>query len=286
MSELTVVIPVYNRRAVVGRAIESVLDQRMSDFELVVVDDGSDDGTLEHVQSYRDSRIRVVSQQNAGVCAARNAGIAASTGRYVLWLDSDDEAAPEWLSFHRSAFESGADLASSSARLLWPDGSEELVAPEPGDDAFGRVPALMLAGAVGIRRELLIEVGAFRDGLRFREHTDLALRLGGRMIADAFRTVTTEASLVTLHRQRRGYDPVIQYDSAMTLLRHDRQHLERSRRQLGTYYAIAGVAAGRLGRRSEARHLLAEAIRADPTFPKHYGRLARTMIARSSTSRP
>jgi len=88
---VSVVLPVYNRESVVKRAIDSVLNQSYSSLELLVVDDGSTDGTVERVRSVSDERLRlIVHPKNRGANAARNTGIEAATGRYVAFMDSDD----------------------------------------------------------------------------------------------------------------------------------------------------------------------------------------------------
>ena len=94
---VSVIIPTYNRAHLVGRAIQSVLDQTYKDFELIVVDDGSNDNTEYIIKEFqkKDERIKYVAyKKNKGGSAARNAGIKSSKGEYIAFLDSDDE----WLS--------------------------------------------------------------------------------------------------------------------------------------------------------------------------------------------
>ena len=94
---ISVVIPLYNKEALVGRTLESVLAQSYSDFEVVVVDDGSRDGSTAVVEGFSDPRIRLIRQENAGVSAARNRGIAESRGEFVALLDGDDVWKPDYL---------------------------------------------------------------------------------------------------------------------------------------------------------------------------------------------
>lgn len=90
MYKFSIIIPTYNRAAFLPKTIESVLAQTYTDWELIVVDDGSTDNTKDVVTQYSDSRIRYIYQDNAERCVARNNGIAHASGEYVCFLDSDD----------------------------------------------------------------------------------------------------------------------------------------------------------------------------------------------------
>ena len=94
---ISVVIPLYNKEKQVGRTLESVLAQTFRDFEVVIVDDGSTDGSAEVVKTFDDPRIRLIHQANAGVSAARNRGIDAARYDYIALLDADDLWEPEYL---------------------------------------------------------------------------------------------------------------------------------------------------------------------------------------------
>src|SRR6267378_3691627 len=96
---LSIVLPVYNRERMLKRAIESCLAQDFADFELIVVDDGSTDRSVSVAEAYRDPRISVVRHPvNRGVGPARNTGVDAAGGEWIVCLDSDDELLPVGLS--------------------------------------------------------------------------------------------------------------------------------------------------------------------------------------------
>lgn len=99
MPTITVIVPVYNVENYIHRCVNSILSQSFRDFELILVDDGSPDncGTICDNYAARDSRIRVIHQENRGAAAARNAGLNAATGDYIAFCDSDDLVAPKWL---------------------------------------------------------------------------------------------------------------------------------------------------------------------------------------------
>ena len=97
---VSIIVPTYNRAGLIGRAIESVRTQTFSDWELIVVDDGSTDGTPAVVESYRPqlgTRLVVLAQTHGGASTARNTGIEHAQGEFVAFLDSDDEFLPEKL---------------------------------------------------------------------------------------------------------------------------------------------------------------------------------------------
>ena len=92
MPEISVILPVYNTGEILGKTIESILHQTFQDFELIIIDDGSTDNSYQICRKYsvKDKRIRVISQKNSGVCAARNKGIDLSEGKYITFCDHDD----------------------------------------------------------------------------------------------------------------------------------------------------------------------------------------------------
>jgi glycosyltransferase involved in cell wall biosynthesis len=103
---ISVVIPLYNKRSSIGRAIRSVLCQDVSDVEVIVVDDGSTDGSAEEVAAMQDPRIRLVRQANAGPGRARNIGASHAQAPLFSFLDADDEWMPHFLKAGLSALES------------------------------------------------------------------------------------------------------------------------------------------------------------------------------------
>ncbi len=110
-SELvSVIIPTYNRAHLIGRAIQSVLNQTYKNMEIIIADDGSTDNTEEIVKSFQDKRIKYIKYpENKGGCAARNIGIRSSRGKYISFLDSDDEWLPEKLEKQLEVFEKSQD---------------------------------------------------------------------------------------------------------------------------------------------------------------------------------
>lgn len=117
MPKASIIIPTYNRADTIRRAIKSVQAQTFADWELIVVDDGSTDNTASIIEGL-DPRMTVISQKNRGFGEARNAGIRASTGKYLAFLDSDDEFLPHHLELEIAFLDAFPDESFVSAELL------------------------------------------------------------------------------------------------------------------------------------------------------------------------
>jgi cellulose synthase/poly-beta-1,6-N-acetylglucosamine synthase-like glycosyltransferase len=182
---VSVIIPTYNRGWIVKEAIDSVLDQDFSDYELIVVDDGSDDNTREILGAY-GTAITVLQQPNRGVSAARNRGIAAAAGELIAFLDSDDLWLPGKLKTQVKFFEENADAVVNQTQEIWIRNGIR-VNPKKRHHKFSgmifeRSLALCLVSpsAVMIKKSLFEAVGVFDENLPACEDYDLWLRISCR----------------------------------------------------------------------------------------------------------
>jgi glycosyltransferase involved in cell wall biosynthesis len=179
----SVIIPVYNRAHVLGRALRSVLAQTCPDFEVVVVDDGSSDDPAAIIAAFSDPRIVYIRQKNRGGGAARNAGIDAARGRFIAPLDSDDEFLPHHLERMKALLDGTTDLVGYARVLVDRGSGKTLLKPpraiRPGEHMAtyllcdrGFVPTITVA----VPRQMAAAV-RYSEYLRFAEDTDFALRL-------------------------------------------------------------------------------------------------------------
>ena len=182
---VSVIIPTYNRGWIVKEAIESVLAQDFTDFELIVVDDGSTDNTSEILGEF-ESDIRVIRQTNRGVSAARNRGIQASVGRWIAFLDSDDLWLRQKLSHQADFFRSHADAMICQTEEQWIRNGVR-VNPKVRHHKFSGLIferslelCLVSPSAVMIRKDLFNKVGLFDESLPACEDYDLWLRVSCR----------------------------------------------------------------------------------------------------------
>ncbi len=186
---VSVIVPLYNKRASVGRAVQSVLGQTWEDLELIVVDDGSDDGSSDILRFVRDDRLRVVRQDNQGVSVARNRGILEARGEFVAFLDADDEWDEDFLAVLLDVLDRHpeARVAGASYRVQGEEGQEQpldrLFAEGQGDivvDFFGAasVASPLHSSSILARRDLFASTGLFPPGIHHGEDMDLWLRVG------------------------------------------------------------------------------------------------------------
>lgn len=190
---VSVITPTYNRADFLGEAIDSMLAQTFDDFEMIIVDDGSTDGTRALVEQYSDDpRIRCFFQENQGQSVARNLGIGKSTGEFICFLDSDNVWLPERLERSLAAFE-----GDPSADIVYADNiTIDEHGREIGRDAMprysGRITHQLLKdnfvsiNTTMIRRHCLEAMGGFSPDDRLAEDYSLWLRLSTRY---AFRYV-------------------------------------------------------------------------------------------------
>lgn len=171
----SVIVPSFNRAHMLPKAIESVLSQTFSDWELIIIDDGSTDNTKEVVEAYKDNRIVYIYQENAERSAARNKGIAISRGKYICFLDSDDYYLENRLALlHERLTNSGDPVIFSFTGLRFTDGVE-LVYEEP----LGNVFDYLMTHVIGVP-QVCISIEILRKysfNINFRVGEDLELWL-------------------------------------------------------------------------------------------------------------
>ncbi|MFV0295518.1 MAG: glycosyltransferase family 2 protein [Hyphomicrobiaceae bacterium] len=186
----SVIIPTYNRAGALPAAIDSVLGQSLAAHEIIVIDDGSTDGTGDVLAAY-GARIVAIRQPNGGVSAARNTGLARATGDIITFLDSDDIWLPQRLEIAaRALSQTDAVVHVADVRFESADYEESLFEIRkfafPADHAALVVRPLefVLSGlslmSIAVRRDALAATGGFDQQLAMFEDLDLLVRLGGQ----------------------------------------------------------------------------------------------------------
>ena len=269
----SVIVPTWNDALRLPRALGSVLRQTFSDFELIVVDDGSKDATPELLRRIRDPRLRTLHQSHAGVSAARNRGLAEARGRWVIYLDSDDEALPPWLEALLPATqEPDVGLIGCGLQIVRsdPEPAVETLLPGTGEALFHHLPVLFLAGAFAVERRLLKKVGGYTEALSYSENTDLGIRLSDRCVTEGRRGIPVARTLIRYHlrRETRGQQGRNlcrhRLEAIRYFLENHQERLARQPETLRSFLTLGGVLAARLKLASESRRLFRQALVLDP----------------------
>ena len=180
---ISVVIPLYNKEKIIERSLQSVLSQDYDDFEVVVVNDGSTDGSMEIVKSISDSRVTLIEQENGGPSKARNTGVKNAKGEWILFLDADDELLPGAL----RRFDVAADKVPEASMIVcsyYDCYGDTMVLKCPYTERWQKAPMrenffgsfFPRTGAFVYKRELALKY-LFNEELRRYEDLEILLRL-------------------------------------------------------------------------------------------------------------
>ena len=184
-SQVSVIIPTYNRGGIIKDAIDSVLSQDYENFELIIIDDGSNDHTSDVLNAYGDE-IKIFFQKNKGVSAARNRGIAEATGQFIAFLDSDDIWLPQKLSVQVDFFNRMPDALICQTEEIWIRNGRRINPKKKHRKPSGMIfkPSLELClvspSAVMVHRSIFHQIGEFDETLPACEDYDLWLRISCR----------------------------------------------------------------------------------------------------------
>ena len=255
----TVVIPAYNRANVISRAVSSVLAQSEASFELLVIDDGSTDGTGDVVTAL-DPRVRVVRTGHHGVAAARNLGAAASSGEIVTFLDSDDEARVNWLEdFGALLVEEDDQIACCAVERRVGATVRDVLRPRPLGPVFADATGLFLAGSFAIRTGLWEGTGGYAS-LAMGENTELALRATWRCRDVGGHVLHTDHPNLVWHSDGpKPYPPADVLGAATFVLERHSEVLKEDPTFEADYLTMAGTSSIRLGQIASGRRFLARA---------------------------
>ncbi len=187
MPLISVIIPAYNGEKTIRETIESVLNQSFKDFEILVINDGSQDATLDIINSIKDFRLKVFSYSNAGQAVSRNRGFSQSSGEFIAFLDADDLWTPTKLEAQLKALQDNPQAAVAYSWSDFIDEKGQFLRGASRSTLSGDVYAkLLLTDFLDngsnplIRRQALIEVGGFDETLTPAEDWDMWLRLAAR----------------------------------------------------------------------------------------------------------
>lgn len=185
--KVSIILPTYNRAYLIGRAIQSILNQTYQDFEIIIIDDGSKDDTEKIIRGFKekDNRIKYISfDANKGAAAARNAGIKMSKGEYITFQDSDDEWVIDKLEKQMKVIETSSENIVVYCGFWRIDGDEKIYIPDINIlNREGNINKELLKGnfvdtpSILLPKKNLEKVGMFDENLSRLQDWDLAIRL-------------------------------------------------------------------------------------------------------------
>ena len=248
MPTISVIIPTYNNASVVKEAIQSVLEQTLSDYEIIVVDDGSTDNTREVVRSFSDKRIRYVYQENRGRSSARNHAIGLAQGEYVAFLDSDDLFMPTKLEKQVACMEKNPNVLLSHTSYIRVNAGGEYIEEVESGTFSGKVYPEIIRGCpiatptVMVQRNALGANMRFEESIRIGEDTILWTQLARKSIILG---IDEPLAKVRIHGDNAAFDPRQQIIGLMniieyTIRRNPDLHFLTRRRLLSDIYLNIG----------------------------------------------
>ncbi|MEW6544055.1 MAG: glycosyltransferase [Nitrospirota bacterium] len=296
MPKVSVVVPVYNGERYLREALDSVFAQTFRDYEVVCVDDGSKDGSLDILQSY-GTKVTVLRQVNQGACAARNAGVQATSAPYVAFLDQDDRWYPHKLEQQVAVLETEPDvvLVLCNSDRMDEHGRRIQVGAALAERVTRRRSPLgrlidedqLLSSAMLVRREALVRAGLYDPELRGFEDFDLSARLRqqGRfefleqpgMCYRVHAASLSHAAGGAVVRSRERF-----LLKMRTLYAGDRERQRLIRTMLAECYSDWGLREVGAGNRAEGRRLLLRSISENPIKFRTYSRLIRSLLPTGS----
>ncbi len=286
---VSVIIPVYNGAATIDRALKSVFDQTFTDYEVVICDDGSTDGTRALIERYRD-RVRLIEQSNSGPAAARNNGARHSSGGYLAFLDADDVWTPQFVERSVAALDADRSLSLVYCDCALADSEGVALDTSLVGHGFDHPPSLnelltqlwpIRPSAALVRREAFDRAGGFCEQLISAEdiHFWLLMReqgpflylpeklvrfTHGRLYPKVLNRDIGPTAIVDLIRARYG-------TRADSLVKNFIRHRVRM-------IANAGVIEMSRGNMEGARRCFIRVLKYDPLYLKSYTRIARTFL--------
>ncbi len=274
MPTVSVIIPAYNQGHYLTEAINSVLDQTYQDYEVVLIDDGSEDNTSTVAKNFSNSRFHYIHQENHGLSSARNVGLHNILGPLVTFLDADDKFLPEKLALLVPILEKQPNIGLIAGKAIFIDENSRLlnkmINTRLPDD-----PTLLLfgnpihVGSILVRRTWLDKVGLFDESLQACEDWDMWLRLA--MAGCQLSSIEQSVSLYRVHYKQMTRGAKRMREAMFTVL--DKTFSSPSlpenwrcmcNKAYSSAYIKAAARAYHAGEFTDAKNDLTEAVKLDP----------------------
>ncbi len=283
----------YNSSDSIERAIKSILDQSFSSFELIILDDGSTDDTVEKIRSFSDKRIRFFQLKHSGLPTALNYGVAQSESEIIIRHDSDDWSEPDRIALQMQRLDEDDELAlvASWHNVVEADG-ELLGLKQTAVDDVGLKRMLarrspFCHGSVAMRKSALAEMGGYNGALLFSQDYDLWLRMAAAKMKFACIASPLYNYSITPESIAKGWSKLsnagavranaLQPESMLDFAVTGAPSIGKRRTEALWYYAVGSLALEN-GRRRTAFFNFSHSLSKDPRFWRSAARMVLTLI--------
>lgn len=274
---ISIITPTYNRHDLVQTTIKSIQAQSFKDWELILVDDGSTDNTEEAIQYLlADSRIRYYKKKNTGQADSLNVGVGYAKGEFIVFLDSDDEAYPDWLETATSNLKNDTGFLCVGAVRKLLDGTM-LDEPIDGIELYGeKIKVKFTCGSLFIRRTVFQAIGGYDSTLKANIQTDLGLRLIAQIRKEGLQIVNVDKALVQINihageRIRTNWHKKSE-GGIQFLEKHYDFMSESNPKEIANICATIAFSKYKLHERKQSVHYILKAIRHNPYRVQNYMR--------------
>jgi glycosyltransferase involved in cell wall biosynthesis len=266
---ISIIIPTYNRAHLIARAIESVQNQHFKKWELIIVDDGSTDDTEPLVRSFQtDDRIKYLLKKNSGAADSRNVGVAKCSYEWITFLDSDDEAKPEWLAtFVEEILHGGAIISCGLEKY---DESGNLLSTTlPAQNKKNTGGQFTNGGVYIMPKKIFLELGGFDPMVRAGQHSELYFRIREYCLINKLSTTIIPVALIKIHVHkglRIRSDHKAKFEGSYYTYKKHFSGALKSKKKRSLFEGIIAYNAFRLGNQRTAISFQWKSFKNQPSF--------------------
>jgi glycosyltransferase involved in cell wall biosynthesis len=264
---ISIITPTFNRAQFLNRMIGSVLNQSFQNWELIILDDGSTDHTSEVVQAFKDSRIIYFYLTHSGAGDKRNMGIDIAKSSYITFLDSDDEAMPNWLEKIHRMIVKRYSLISCGYERIEANNANYFVFPQNMGDI--NVKINFKSGTLCIYKKILIEIGGFDSSLPSGLNTDLILKVLPYISENNLTFISIDEALIRVYehsenRIRNDKQAIIL--GTLALLKKHKSWFKRNPEKYRDYLGVVAVGLAKEGDFKKCRDFFIKAFKLKPSL--------------------
>lgn len=269
--KVSIVIPTHNRASLIERSIKSIQEQTHTDWELLIVDDGSTDNTSEIILPLlSDSRIKYIPKTNSGPAHSRNFGANLATAEILTFLDSDDEVEKNWLELMTEKFTDDSVAVVCCGVSTFDKDGNLIRSRFPGNlgPTFDYVVGKFTnSGIFMLRNSVFQAIGGYDEELKANQHTEFGMRLVPYLIQHKLRIENIDKHLLKIHfhvgpRIRGNHNSV--FEGTRRMIDKHLERIKRDKRQFRNFLVTLIFNAWKSGRKSEAKPYVAMLVKNFP----------------------